>query len=205
MWGSLVYANAISLDATREVRLETLLRGYKNRARVAAFAATEALRIIEFASGEALASRRKNLGIVRQALDCKCCSLSKAAVLRHCACHARSPLPARPGRHSPGMVEQKAAKDTRVLPHVINGLYDTSWHARNVSSWHDMKPRRATLDPGSNNRRRRVKASTISMTSARAGLEEESATRILAICCGAAGPVERAPCGAVNAPVAPFP
>jgi hypothetical protein len=30
-------------------------------------------------------------------------------------------------------------KDTRVLPHVINGLYDTSWHARNVSSWHDIR------------------------------------------------------------------
>ena len=30
-------------------------------------------------------------------------------------------------------------KDTRVLPHVVNGLYDTSWHARNVSSWSDIR------------------------------------------------------------------
>ena len=30
-------------------------------------------------------------------------------------------------------------KDTRSLPHVVNGLYDTSWHARNVSSWSDIR------------------------------------------------------------------
>ena len=34
---------------------------------------------------------------------------------------------------------KKPAKDTRSLPHVVNGLYDTSWHARNVSSWSDVR------------------------------------------------------------------